>query len=198
MRALGKGSLASIIKVVLDIAWVVLWVCAGSLALGVVGYLGLIVCIEMGLISPDFLEGGRSSVEVGAVTVETANNDRLVLHVVAPAMLSACVAVGGALIIVLGLKRLFKNFTSGEPFSRDNASHLRIIWITMLVMELSRYAIASAVAIFVTVFGQPETTTINVQAPVNFMTWCAIFVLIVLAEVFREGARLKEEQELTI
>jgi hypothetical protein len=30
------------------------------------------------------------------------------------------------------------------------------------------------------------------------MTWGAIVILIVLAEVFREGARLREEQDLTI
>ena len=29
-------------------------------------------------------------------------------------------------------------------------------------------------------------------------TWLSIFVLIVIAEVFREGARMKEEAELTV
>ncbi len=198
MRALGKGSLASAIKVVLDIAWVILWVAAGGVALGIVAYLGLIVAIQTGALDPALFAEGENSVHVGPVTVETRNDEGLALHVVAPALLSATVAIGGALIILLRLKRLFKSFTSGEPFSRDNASHLRVIWITMLVMELSRYAIAAAVWIFITVVGQPDATTINVEAPVNFMTWCAIFVLIVLAEVFREGARLKEEQELTI
>lgn len=198
MRALGKGSLASIIKVVLDIAWVVLWVAAGCLALGVVCYLGFVAAIQFGWLSPEILDSSRSTVQVGPVTVETRSEDRLVFHVVAPALLSAAVAVGGALVILWRLKHLFKNFTSGEPFSRDNASHLRVIWIAMLVMELSRYAIAATVAVFVAVFGQPDSTTIEVDAPVNFLTWCAIFVLIVLAEVFREGARLKEEQELTI
>jgi hypothetical protein len=33
---------------------------------------------------------------------------------------------------------------------------------------------------------------------VDLSTWGSILILIVLAEVFREGARLKEEQELTI
>ena len=33
---------------------------------------------------------------------------------------------------------------------------------------------------------------------IDLSTWGSILILIVLAEVFREGARLKEEQELTI
>jgi hypothetical protein len=33
---------------------------------------------------------------------------------------------------------------------------------------------------------------------VNLTTWFAVLVIIVLAEVFREGARLRGEAELTI
>jgi hypothetical protein len=32
----------------------------------------------------------------------------------------------------------------------------------------------------------------------DLSTWTSILVLIVLAEVFREGARLREDQDLTI
>jgi hypothetical protein len=114
----------------------------------------------------------------------------------APGLLAAAVAVAGALIIVQRLRRLFENFTSGEPFSRDNARHLRTIWITMLVMELSRYAIW-AIATGLILVGEPRDSA-SIDSPVNLMTWGSILILIVLAEVFREGARLKEEQELTI
>jgi len=200
LRALGKGSIASLIKVVLDVLWVLLWIAAICLAIGIAGYALALVLVENGVLPRDLLAPGEGGVSVGPVTVRADNNERLDnLTVIAPAFLAGAVAIGGALLIVLRLKRLFKNFTSGEPFSRDNAGHLRVIWITMLVLELSRYAIAAAMATFITVFGQPEATQINVAAPsFNLMTWIAIFILIVLAEVFREGARLKEEQELTI
>ena len=33
---------------------------------------------------------------------------------------------------------------------------------------------------------------------VNLAVWFAVLVIIVLAEVFREGARLRQEQKLTI
>ena len=45
-------------------------------------------------------------------------------------------------------------------------------------------------------FGEPAGTEWEVDPHINLMTWAASLVLIVLAEVFREGARLREEQEL--
>jgi hypothetical protein len=39
---------------------------------------------------------------------------------------------------------------------------------------------------------------LRVEMNVALSTWIAILILIVLAEVFREGARLKRDQDLTI
>jgi hypothetical protein len=52
--------------------------------------------------------------------------------------------------------------------------------------------------VLIAAFGEPidRDTTLNLQ--INVSAWLSIFVLIVLAEVFREGARMREEQELTI
>jgi hypothetical protein len=98
------------------------------------------------------------------------------------------------------LRRLFDSFTSGEPFRRENAQHLRVIWITMVVMEVARYALLALIGIFMGVFGPPSSVasaTFSIDSD-NFGNWLSILILVVLAEVFREGARLKEEQELTI
>jgi hypothetical protein len=38
----------------------------------------------------------------------------------------------------------------------------------------------------------------HVGASINLTTWFAVLVIVVLAEVFREGARLRGEAELTI
>jgi len=67
-----------------------------------------------------------------------------------------------------------------------------------MVLELSRYVIATFVATIVAIFGQPQATEIHVNAPINLMTWGCIAILIAVGEVFREGARMKAEQELTI
>jgi len=38
----------------------------------------------------------------------------------------------------------------------------------------------------------------SIDGSLNLTTWFAVLVILVLAEVFREGARLRNEAELTI
>ncbi len=198
MKVLGKGSIASFVKTGVEIAWVLLWVAAGALALAVLAYIGILILIEAGVLSHEIIEPHPGAHQIGPILVETEPGDRLVWPVMAPVFLGAGVAVGGALVIVQRLRFLFASFTSGNPFSKDNSDHLRVIWIAMLVMELSRYLIAGVMNVALIVFGQPNPNELTVEAPINITTWGAILILIVLAEVFREGARLREEQELTI
>jgi hypothetical protein len=113
--------------------------------------------------------------------------------------LTAGVSIGGSLVIISRLRRLFDSFQSGEPFRRENAQHLRVIWIAMIVIELARYVLTASIVALTLAFGASHGMALRqVEFSVNFTTWGSILILIVLAEVFREGARLKEEQELTI
>jgi hypothetical protein len=198
MKALGKGSIASWVRIALLVALVILWITAIALGIFVVCYVGALIGIQMGWLPPNILEVGHATVDVGPVTIRSESDQSHVVPIIGPALIAAVIAVAGAFIIVLRLRQLFKNFTSGEAFSADNATHLRVIWITMLVLELSRYVIGAVITVLVSMFGRPEVTHIEIKDPINFMTWGAILILIVLAEVFREGARLKQEQELTI
>lgn len=196
--SLGKGSVAAFMKVALDIAWVVLWVAAGLLVIAILAYIGVVIAMETGVLPKDTLAAGDHSAGLGPLTVTANSDNELVLPIVAPALIAGAVAIGGSLVIVWRLRQLFANITTGEPFNRDNANHLRVIGFTMMVMELARYVIAGAVILWLINFGQPTTRTLKVDVDINWMTWGAIAILIVFAEVFREGARLKEEQELTI
>lgn len=201
MKALGKGSIASIVRVGLMIAWVVLWAAAVCLVLGGLGYGLLLWLINSGAIDPTLLNGGEGQIRVGE-----AGGDFRVSYdepgggtwpVVVPALLIGAAAITGSLIIVWRLRKLFDSFSSGEPFRRENATHLRVIWITMVAIELARYALLALTGVLLANFGGPNVDA-NYTFAIDFSTWMSILVLIVLAEVFREGARLKEEQELTI
>jgi hypothetical protein len=201
MKALGKGSIASIVRVGLQIAWIVLWVCAGALALAAVGYGVVLALVANGAIDPALLEGGAGNVDGGGasgnfhITYDQPGGGTW--PVVVPGLLIGAVAIAGSLVIVWRLRKLFDSFSSGEPFRRENATHLRVIWITMLVIELSRYLLMALTGALVASFGGPNVEA-EFTVSVDFSTWMSILILIVLAEVFREGARLKEEQELTI
>ncbi|HYD89617.1 MAG TPA: DUF2975 domain-containing protein [Vitreimonas sp.] len=201
MKALGKGSIAAWVQIALMVAWVCLWIAAAALVLAAVGYGVLLALIANGSVDPSVLTGGDGQIRLGdegggSFQVSYDEPGGATWPVVVPGLLIGAVAVAGALIIVWRLRKLFDSFTSGEPFRRENARHLRVIWITMLVIELSRYALLGLTAALLVNF-EPDIDA-DFRISLDISTWGSILILIVLAEVFREGARLKEEQELTI
>jgi hypothetical protein len=205
MKALGKGSIASVVEVGLTIAWIILWVVLGLWAAAFVSYGVFMALVGAGIVDPASIDPANTG---GAVHIEVSGIESDALralqwtdwHVIVPALLAGGVTIGGSLIIVARLRRLFDSFRSGEPFRRENAQHLRVIWITMVVIELARYVLLVAIGVLLSVFGAPDSVrqaSFSIDSE-NLSTWMSILILIVLAEVFREGARLKEEQELTI
>lgn len=196
MKALGQGSIASVIKVGLSVAGVVLWV-----GLGVVGLVAA-AALAAGVfaqVSGPFSVDTDLAVTTSGIVLRGDNLESLPWPFVSAVLLAAAVGLGGALAIVHRLRRLFENFTSNEPFNRANADHLRAIWIILLAMELARYGFALAVGWSAAIYGQPQgLDRLMIEPGFDLSTWTSILVLIVLAEVFREGARLREDQDLTI
>jgi hypothetical protein len=199
MKALGQGSIAAHIKTLLGVLWVLFWIAATGIAIAAIVYVVLIVLTATGLLPSGLLNGGTFDWKSGGASVNISGDfNELAPQVAVPALLAAGVAVGGGLIILQRLRNLFTSFTIAEPFRRENGEHLRVIWITLLAMEVSRYAIAALAAGLVAWLGKPEGADMSVNLRVDLATWAAILVLIVLSQVFREGARLREEQDLTI
>jgi len=95
------------------------------------------------------------------------------------------------LIIVQRLRKIFGTMTVGDPFHPENVRRLRIVGLFLGLLELSRY-----------VFGIVHRIALHEPAPqadnINLTAWFAVLVVFVLAEVFREGARLRRDAELTI
>jgi hypothetical protein len=192
MKALGKGSVASLVRTGLVDAWWALWFAAAAVP---------VVALVMAF-NPSFLAGGHGHLvfggaDRGSLTVSVDDLAGWTWPLVAPAILIGLVAIAGSLMIVWRLRKLFDSFSSGEPFRRENANHLRAIWIIMTVIELSRYVLLALTGAVLGLFGGPEVHA-SYTFNIDLSTWGSILILIVLAEVFREGARLKEEQELTI
>lgn len=193
MRALGKGSIAEIIRIGLVIAWAVLWVCAAALLAMAVAY-GLNAA---GLVNFGALFGPDSHLRIDDSLVVSSLSGPT-WPVVIPAFLIGAVVVGGAMIIVWQLRKLFDSFCSGQPFAKENAAHLRAIWMTMIGIEVARYLLLALTGYLLLQFGGPMGEHAQIKLNFNLSTWASILILVVLAEVFREGARMKAEQELTI
>jgi hypothetical protein len=184
----------------LQCAWVLLWIAAAGLAVLAIAYAVIAAMCGAGALGPEVLSGGSGELRLGGMTihVDSDGQNDLAWPYVVPAILAGAVIVGGGLVIVGRLKRLFRNFVSEEPFSADNAGHLRVIWIALLIMEISRYAISAAMKLLLVALGPPTDVEVNISPPFSLISWAAILILIVLAEVFREGARLREAERLTI
>lgn len=197
MKVLGRGSIASYLEVALNVVEVILWIVLSGVVLGAVMYAVVMGLVAGGALPVELLHGGEGRIVKEGVDLGFSSSG-MAWQIVAPALMAAAVGVSGGLIIVARLKRLFESFRSAEPFRKENATHLRVIWLTMMTIELSRYALHALTGVLIAAFGEPRGTDWTFDLRINVMVWACILVLIVLAEVFREGTRLREEQDLTI
>jgi hypothetical protein len=84
------------------------------------------------------------------------------------------------------LRKIVKTLLEGDPFVPQNISRLRQIWIIIAVAEIIRIIIANMATI--------GEVTLDLRPG----TWFVVFVVAALAEVFRHGAELRRDAELTI
>jgi len=181
MRALGPGSVSSFLKVILDVFHFVLWLALGAATIAITAVL---------------LLSFRPELLGGHVWVDTLHVEGPWLGpVAAAAILVGALYIAGAIIIVGRLRRIFRTLIAGDPFHPENVRRLRVIGLTLAVLELGRYATAALAHVLAHLL---HTARIQFDGGINLTTWFAVLVIVVLAEVFKEGARLRGEAELTI
>jgi len=181
MRALGPGSVSSFLKIILDVVYVAFWIAA-------IGG----VLVTVGAVFYD-LAPGLFNIHITGRTELTAGKTELALT---PALFTAAAAAFTAyaavvLVIVDRLRRIFATLTAGDPFHPENVRRLRTVGVMLAVLELGRYPVAA-----VDTWLSPHPDAVSLSPSPT--AWFAVLVVFVLAEVFREGARLRREAELTI
>jgi hypothetical protein len=174
MRALGPGSVSSLLKIILDVVY------AAMLA-GVAVVLLLALAAILFAFNPSLLAGVRLS--DGELFAQRA-------PMVIGGLLAAGAYMAGVLVIVGALRRIFATLTAGDPFHPDNVGRLRLIGLVLAALELGRYAVWGVSTWLPWVE--------RVKPSFSLTAWFSVLVVFVLAEVFREGARLRREAELTI
>jgi hypothetical protein len=176
MRALGPGSVSSFLKIILDVVYAALWI--GLAVVVVLTFLSLL----MGF-NPEFLKNIRLNGDYGSIEDP--------VPVVAGGLAAGALYLGGILVIVGSLRRIFATLTAGDPFHPHNVQRLRLIGLILAGLELGRYAVwaLSQWLLAEVVRNEPNF---------SLTAWFSVLVVFVLAEVFREGARLRREAELTI
>lgn len=175
MRALGPGSVSSFLKIILDVVFAALWI--GVAVLSLITLAALLLSFN-----PDLLANVKFNGET-ALMLERG-------PVLTAGLATAAIYLAGILVIVGSLRRIFMTLTAGDPFHPDNVARLRLIGLMLAGLEIGRYAFW-AVGAFLPGVQRNEPS-------VGLTAWFSVLVVFVLAEVFREGARLRREAELTI
>lgn len=174
---MGPGSVSSLLKIALDVAYVLLALATGLLLIGVVVSL--------------FLPPANLN-----ITVSDSSGGRE-LPLTRTLMLFGFGALaayfGGFMLILRSLKKIFRTLTMGDPFHPDNVRRLRQIGLILAVVNGGVWLVRGLVAQHIAP-GVLEAQGVNDLLTPLF----SVLVVFVLAEVFREGARLRRESELTI
>ena len=177
LRTLGPGSVSSLLKIALDVAYVVMILVTGLL---------LLLWVASIFIPIDNLN----------VTVSDGADGRQ-MPLTRPLLLFGVGAItayfGGFLMILRGLRKIFRTLTLGDPFQPDNVRRLRQIGLILAVVTGGVWLAQGLVA------ARLAPGVMEPQGISDLLTpLFSVLVVFVLAEVFREGARLRRESELTI
>ena len=171
MRAMGPGSVSSLLKIGLDVFWFAL----------IAATVLLVVWALTALIVPGLGDATAAMLQVPVPR-----------PMLAGALAFTAVYSGVLLLIVRGLRRIFLTMVAGDPFRPENVSRLRGVGLGLAVM-----AALNLVGRNLAAWLMPGLTQPNNALP-DLTAWFSVLVVFVLAEVFREGARLRREAELTI
>jgi hypothetical protein len=174
MRALGPGSVSSFLKIILDVVYVAML--AGVAIVGLLAFAAILFSLAPALLDGLKFSGGEDFAQLAPMVIG--------------GLLAAGAYMAGVLVIVRALRRIFATLTAGDPFHPDNAGRLRLTGLMLAALELGRYAVWSVSAWL------PGVR--EVKPSFSLTAWFSVLVVFVLAEVFREGARLRREAELTI
>ncbi len=181
ISAIGRGSISSFLKLTVDIVWVL--ACA---ALGFIWIVTIISLIGM-------MTGGEHMAVFERIAIAEPRG-------IARWTLQWSIACIGAMIVCAYLRGVFETLVSGDPFVPENARRLRAIAIVLAVLEIVRMTTSVLVDLLLMAFGVTGEggAAPGISVSLNLSVWVSVLTLVVLAQIFSEGAALREEQKMTI
>ena len=177
LRTLGPRSVSTLLKIALDVAYVLLAIITGlMLILFVVG--AFIPLQDLNVTITDD-SGGKAMPLTRSLIIFA---------------LGSLTAYFGSFLLILGhLRKIFRTLTIGDPFQPANVRRLRQIGLILGVVTGGVWLAQGMVA------ARLAPGVMDPQGIGELLTPIfSVLVVFVLAEVFREGARLRRESELTI
>jgi hypothetical protein len=108
-------------------------------------------------------------------------------------MVIGVVGIPIAHVVFSRLLTIVESVRTGEPFTVDNAGRLRTIAWALLGLELLHVCVVAIAAAVST-----KEVPLRMSGNFHVSGWLAILLLFVLAQVFLEGTRMREDLEGTV
>lgn len=189
VQYLGKKSVSSILKTVLDLAWY----------LGLAGTAVVALFLGYTLISGPRLSPGSLQIGMPGLIFRFTGGIPRVWHTnLSIQFMLVLLLMFIGLLVVYHLRKIFATLAVGTPFTGENVSRIRIIGIALIAGALLKNVIQIMNGIYLSrILSMPGVeTAVNTRVDLTGILMGA--VVIILAEVFRYGAYLQEEQDLTV
>jgi hypothetical protein len=209
MKTIGKSSLSSVLKVVVDVVW---YLSIAGLALAVVlaalsvvrrgnvpGHLNVPVLFTVDpgsyhISAPDYGITGAELTDVSGDLHFRSPGGQLLLF------FAAYIAVGLAIVMVVlyQLRTILATLAAGSPFVAANASRIRFIGWVVIIGEVVQAFVDFMGQMIVKATFEATGVTFGWSFHMSFQTLFWGFVILAVAEVFRLGVELREDQSLTV
>ena len=197
------------------------WVLSGSVVVGVLVLTwGPNVGVQIGPNGePNFVAGSGAQMvlpvafDLGAGAAQVTSVDRRnsgtiehasgLLRLATPdrpwiAILGAAAVMALVLWMLAELRALCRSVRDGEPFAPRNAIRIRRLALALVLAELSRAAIVFGAHAYVAAHFASDHVRFTASPHLDPFALVSALILLVLAEVFRTGTQLDEDQSLTV
>ena len=141
--------------------------------------------------SVDRTSSGAIEKATGLVRLETPDRRWI-------ALAAAATMLALTLWILAELAALCRSVRDGQPFAPGNAGRIRRLALALVLAEASRAAVVYAAHARAAAHFTADHLRFTASPHVNALAIVSALILLVLAEVFRTGTRLDEDQSLTV
>lgn len=205
-----KAPIASFLMVLLNIAWYVVAValaltaCLAAVSVfhdsGGTSELDIPVSFNVDALA---LQVGAPSLGIESAHLHNVRGSltfpaRAVGSLVAPVLAGLAIMFAVVLWVVGQLRAVFRTLRDGQPFVPANAIRIRRIGFVVIIGEFLRAAIVFAANSYAMNHFSANGLRFDARPDLNLFTIVHGLIILAIAEVFRAGTRLDEEQSLTI
>lgn len=174
MKLIGRRSAASGLRWVLGLVNVFV----------VIGIIGLGIVVLTSWAQPEFASGFTDGLAAAPAAGPDASTVKRFYY------LGGLISLGFLWLILNRLRRIFLSVNRGDAFEGANVRRLQAVGLGLAGMELA--------SLFTNLFAPLLDGGHANDFDVDLKMWVAILVVFILAEVFRQGAQMRDDAAMTV